>query len=262
VEAVSRAPGADPERDVRRFASAAQRLADAIAFSDLRARVTSCPGWSAYDLVVHLGNIHAWAATILETGRSAVDQNDEPAHARPRVVAQWYAAKAEDLYQVLRLIDPAQPCWTLTSDHGDAGFWPRRQVHETTVHCLDLDLANGRSTAVDAAVAADGVGEVLEVLLVRMHRKGRPAALTGPVQVIATDTGDSWVVSPAAASDLPPTVERHPRGHWEPGVTDRVDGTAEALYRAMWHRPVADGALRVTGHEARVREFLGSPLTP
>ena len=243
-----------------RFAAAAQRVSDAVAFSDLRARVTSCPGWSAYDLVVHLGNVHAWAATILETGRRAPQPNDEPASTRPRVVARWYAAKAEDLYQVLRWVHPAAACWTPTSDLGDAGFWRRRQLHETTMHGLDLDLASGRSTPLEAEVAADGVGEVLEAMLVRMHRRGHPASLSAPLQLVADDTGDSWVLSPATAG--PPTVDHRLPGHAAGGVADRLQGTAETVYRALWHRPVADGELQIRGDAARVEAFLSSRLTP
>ncbi|WP_367303766.1 maleylpyruvate isomerase N-terminal domain-containing protein [Nocardioides panacis] len=54
-----------------------------MAWSDLRAPVPGCPGWSVLDLVVHVGNVHAWAATIVETGRAAAEQNDRPSSSRP-----------------------------------------------------------------------------------------------------------------------------------------------------------------------------------
>ena len=44
---------------VEEFRAAADSLAAAVAGSDLGVRIVSCPGWSAYDLVVHLGNVHA-----------------------------------------------------------------------------------------------------------------------------------------------------------------------------------------------------------
>jgi hypothetical protein len=118
---------------VERFAVAAERFADAILSADLRSPVAGCPGWSTYDLVRHLGNVHAWAATIVETGRPAAHQDDQPRSRRPRVVREWYVGKAGDLFEVLRSCDPASECWTLNGP-GSAGFWRRRQLHETTMH--------------------------------------------------------------------------------------------------------------------------------
>jgi len=265
---------------VEEFAAAAERLAVAVAWSDLRARVPACPSWTTYDLVVHVGNVHAWAATIVETGRSAVEQNDEPAHARPRTVSAWYAAKAEDLYQVLRAADPAAPCWNFAFGAGTASFWPRRQLHETTIHHVDLEQTVGREKPVDAAVARDGVDEVLGVFLHRMHQRGHPAQLNQPLALTATDTGDTWVVAPQPRSgstpmvpaqavgtlaetvpSLPPSIEH--RTSSGAHVADRVEARADVLYRLLWKRlAVADADVRIAGDEARVRGFLASRLVP
>jgi uncharacterized protein (TIGR03083 family) len=262
-----------------RFLDAAEHVATALTDIDLQAAVPGCPGWSTYDLVCHLGNIHAWAATIVETGQSAVEQNDEPAHRRPRTVSQWYAGKAEDLYQVLKATDPTRPCWNFAFGEGVAGFWRRRQLHETTVHAIDLDAARGRTTPVAPLLAEDGVDEVLQVWLHRMHMRGHPAALTVPISVVAEDTGRAWTVSPRpvepdpaapvppqprgsaaeaapARFDGPPRVadRRHPQA-------DRISAPAEVLYRVLWKRAPVD-QLTLTGDESRLRAFLDSRLVP
>jgi len=263
---------------VEEYAAVAERLAVAVAWSDLRARVPACPPWKTYDLVVHVGNVHAWAATIVETGRTAAEQNDEPSHARPRTVSAWYAAKAEDLYQVLRAADPAAPCWNFAFGAGTASFWQRRQLHETTIHHLDLEQTLGRETPIDTAVARDGVDEVLGVFLHRMHQRGHPAQLEQPLALTATDTGDTWVVAPQPRSgstpmvpaqavgtaaetvpSLPPSVERRasPVAH----VADRVEAPADVLYRLLWKRLALDeSGVRISGDEGRVRGFLTSRL--
>jgi uncharacterized protein (TIGR03083 family) len=266
---------------VEEFVAAAERLAVAVAWSDPRAPVPGCPGWTAYDLVVHLGNVHAWAATIVETGESAVEQNDEPRSAKPRVLSEWYAGKAEDLYEVLKVAAPDMPCWNFVFGSGVAGFWQRRQLHETTIHHLDLDLAAGREpTQVDPRIAADGVDEVLTVFLHRMHQRGHPAALDRPLLVSATDSGDEWLVSPpprAASTTMvpaqpegttaetvphPPVVVRRSR-HAAEDAVDRLEAPAGTLYRLLWKRlPVDEAGLRLEGDEARVRAFLGSRLVP
>jgi uncharacterized protein (TIGR03083 family) len=245
--------------DVELFREVAARFAVGAAWSHPRAPVASCPGWTVHDLVVHLGNVHAWAATVVETGRRAVEQNDEPRSGRGKVVSAWYAGKAEDLYLVLRQVDPGRPCWNFVQDDGLAAFWSRRQLHETTMHLVDLDLACGRVPSVDAAVAADGVSEVLEVWLHRMHARGHPAALEQPLALRALDTGQVWTLHPTGGV---PHVQRGPATGRSEDVPDRVEAPAELLYRLLWRRATPDdGGVRVRGDDNRVRAFLGSRLT-
>jgi uncharacterized protein (TIGR03083 family) len=265
---------------VGRFARAAERFADLVAAVDLGAPVPGCPGWTSYDVVTHLGNVHAWAATIVETGLEARLLDDAPRSHRARVVRDWYAGKAEDLYQVLRGTDPERPCWNFAFGAGVAGFWSRRQLHETTIHTLDLDSVSGGTTRVAPQVAADGVDEVLTVFLHRMHTRGHPATLTAPLCLVCEDTGNAWTLTPRVARSEPgQAVPVQPRGsaaeaapalpddgppivvdRRHPGA-DRVSAPAEVLYRALWKRGPSD-ALTRTGDLARIDAFLGSRLVP
>ncbi len=239
---------------VEEFRAAAESFAVAVTVSDLGVRIASCPGWTAYDLALHLGNVHGWAATIVETGERAHEQDDEPGSRRARAVGAWYGAKAEDLYQVLRLTPPERPCWNHVEGRGPARFWARRQLHETTMHHVDLDLACGRTPLLASEVAADGVGEVLGTLVHRMYAKGYSTRLEEPLALRATDTGDTWVMVPQAG---PPLLEQDAHG-----VRDRVEAPAEVLYRLLWRRPVDTGSMRVSGDQARVQAFLASRLAP
>jgi uncharacterized protein (TIGR03083 family) len=251
---------------VHEYAVAADRFATAVAGCDLRAPVPSCPGWTAYDLTVHLGNVHAWAATIVETGNAAVEQNDEPSSRRHTAVSEWYLGKAGDLFAVLRSARPDAPCWTFGIGQFTASFWPRRQLHETTIHLVDLDLAAGRPSEVSTELSVDGIAEALSVFLPRMHRRGHPAALTAPISLVAEDTGRAWTVTPRPAppssapapSDTSPIVvdRLHPQA-------DRVSAPADVLYRLLWKRyPVDDPAVTLTGDRERLDAFLCSRLVP
>jgi uncharacterized protein (TIGR03083 family) len=274
------APGTTTQLDyVERYVAAAERFAIAVASSDMSARVPSCPEWTTYDLVCHIGNVHSWAATIVETGRRAVEQNDEPHSRRPRVVSEWYAAKAEDLYEVLRTADPGKPCWNFAFDQGGAGFWQRRQLHETTVHTVDLFDAGGRQLEIDPEVAADGIDEVLTVFLHRMHHRGYPATLTAPLCLVATDVDRAWTVTPrAVVTDPSAGVPAQPRGssseaapaliEGPPRVVDRrhpqadqVAAPADVLYCVLWNRRHADD-LTLNGDLTRIEAFLASRLVP
>lgn len=246
---------------VERFSDAAERFGVVVATVDLQAPVRTCPGWTVYDLVVHLGNIHAWAATIVETGRSAPEQDDQPRSRRGRVVSEWYAGKAEDLYEVLRAVDPDRPCWNFAFGEGSARFWQRRQAHEATVHGIDLDTAAGHTTPVSPLLAEDGVDEVLRVFGHRMHQRGRPARLTAPLTVTATDTARAWTLLPdpsGPAAGPPRVIDRA-----QPDA-DQVSAPAETLYRVLWKRAPTEDLARTGGPVARERinDFLGSPLVP
>jgi uncharacterized protein (TIGR03083 family) len=260
---------------VKEFGAAAERFADTVAECDMRASVTACAPWSAHDVVVHLGNVHAWAATVVETGVAAAEQNDKPSSSRSRAVSRWYVAKAEDLYQVLRHASLSAPCWNFVLGTGITAFWPRRQLHETTIHQVDLDLTLGRSRPLKPEVCVDGIAEVLEVMMVRMHRRGHPADLTEPLAVVASDTGDSWVLTPGGRGDaasnvvplqaaggecvVPPSVTRVARAA---DTMDSIEARADVLYRLLWHRQVPPGAVHVAGDGERVQAFLRSRLTP
>ena len=257
---------------VEEYVAAAERFAVAVASSDMRSPIPACPTWSTYDLVVHLGNVHAWAATIVETGARAVEQNDHPSSRRQRVVSEWYAGKAEDLYEVLRSADLDMPCWNFAGVGSTARFWPRRQTHETWMHLVDLDQGSGRTTDVPALTCTDGIAEVLEVFLPRMHARNHPADLAGPLTLRAVDTEHVWTLTPR--QDGPPLVAVRT----EPGA-DLVEGSAADLWRLLWKRAAAPGSPSVgvqrgaprplppahvsyVGNADRIAAFVSSRLTP
>lgn len=251
------------------YTSVAAEVVEAVLRSNPGAPVPACPSWSTYDLVVHLGNVHAWAATILETGRSAPAQDDRPGSRRPRAVADWYAGKAGDLLQVLRAARPDEECWTFSRQHRTQAFWLRRQTHETWVHLVDLRQARGHSPAWGTAelpgrLAADGIDEVLEVFLPRMHARGDRADLVAPVMLRTSDTGDSWLLTPRA--DGPPAVRRLSDRSASAGPDGRpmdvVTGPAADLMMLLWKRlPPQSPGVTLSGDRGRLLALLGSSLT-
>ena len=273
-------PGTATRLDfVEQYVAAAERFAVAVASTPMDAAVPTCPRWTAYDLVCHLGNVHAWAATIVETCRRAAEQNDEPRNRKSKVASEWYAGKAEDLYEVLRTADPEAPCWNFATGAGFADFWPRRQTHEATIHLVDLLGCTDGTATIDPELAADGVDEVLTVFLPRMHQRRHRANLTGPLCLVATDVRRSWSLSPrAAVTDPRAGVPVQPRGSDSESAPAVVDGPprvvnrrlpgadqiaapAETLYRVLWGRGSRD-ELALSGDEARIHAFLDSRLVP
>lgn len=247
---------------VSAFASLAAELATTLDAGDMGARVPACPRWSTYDLVVHLGNVHSWAATIVETGSSTPSQNDEPSSRRPRDVRDWYVGKAGDLLTVLRDADPAEACWTFSAADRTKGFWQRRQAHETLVHLVDVHQASGGTTDVPAGLAADGVAEVLEVFLPRMHARGRRADLVAPLLLSTTDTDDTWLLTPGGP-DVPPEHRAVSGSDLVDRGTDLVTASAADLMLLLWKRVSPDApGVTLDGDRRRLVRFLESPLTP
>jgi uncharacterized protein (TIGR03083 family) len=231
--------------DVRR---ATDRFAAGLAGAEPGSAVPACPGWTVRDLVTHLGNVHSWAAGIVESGEQFSGADGRP---DPDALRQWYAERAGALVDTLAAADPDEPCWNFAGVHQTNGFWNRRQVHETQMHLVDLDQAHGRVTALDPGECADGVTESFEVFLPRLHARGFPADLTGPVSFVATDVGHHWTLHPTEAG--PPSIVDGALAE------DRVEGTAEQLWLLLWKR-ADDGVVRI-GDPDRLSRLLGSRLT-
>lgn len=235
--------------DVRR---ATDRFSAALADADPAADVPSCPDWAVRDLVSHLGNVYTWSAAVVAT-REKAPRSEDVAPAED--LAGWYAARAYRLVDALAAADPDEPCWNFAGVHETAGFWTRRQVHETGMHLVDLDQAHARPTEVDPAAASDAITETLAVFLPRLHAAGMPTDLVAPVSLVATDTGRTWTLSPA--TDGPPALST---GDAAGGTAqDRLEGTAEALWLLLWKR--ADHGVTRSGDADRLARFLASKLS-
>jgi hypothetical protein len=180
---------------------------------------------------------------------------------------------------VLRAAHPEDACWTFSDGHRTEAFWPRRQAHETWVHLVDLEQVLGRTSDIPASLAADGVDEVLDVFLPRMHSKGLPARLSAPLLLDATDTDDAWLLTPSESGDGPPLVERlrddgpgrrgrhltalGPLRDDAPDRVDAVRAAASDLMLLLWKRRSPDHrSIILDGDRSRLLAFLRSPLTP
>jgi hypothetical protein len=107
-------------------------------------------------------------------------------------------------YLVRRGLEKLLQVFTDAEPHLD-DFWPRRMAHDTTVRRFDAELAAyAKAGGFDAALAADGVGEVVESML-QLRAGDEPLApARGDVLVECTDTGDVWLVAGAGAGHLRP----------------------------------------------------------
>lgn len=230
-------------------------FAAAVRAADLGAPVAACPGWEVRHLVGHLGRIHQWATDILATG-VRIPFADGPVDVPTSdEAAEWYAERAGRLREAVAGLEFDEPCWNFSRVHQIRGFWPRRQVHETRMHLFDLDTACDRDRAFDAALSADGVHEVFQVFLPRQATRGLPVDLTGPLRVLATDIGMSWLLMP----DTEYGAKLYPRGGDAPVA--EVGGASTDLLKMLWNRPPV-GEIIGEGDRDVLDRFLASPHTP
>ena len=215
--------------------------------------VPGCPGWRISDLVVHLGTIHRWSASILLSGQRL----GEPNVTATEPFMDWYAGTATALLAAIQAVDPDEATPNFSYMNETAAFWPRRQLHETTIHSVDAAQALGdpeESWAIPPDVAEDGIDEVLSIFLPRMTAKGHRPDVEGRVRVTATDTGRSWIVASSDDPQGPPIVL-----HSTYDADAEISGTATDLYLGLWHRSQHD-RLKTEGSTAE--RLLAGPLTP
>ncbi len=72
----------------------------------------------------------------------------------------WLRSGGHSLAETLRAADPDESMWAWGADQ-HVRFWARRQLHETLVHRIDLELAMGVAYHVEPTIALDAVDEFL-----------------------------------------------------------------------------------------------------
>jgi uncharacterized protein (TIGR03083 family) len=135
------------------------RFADVMSTLSLDDEVATCPGWTVVDLGEHLGVIHRWAEELVRL-RSPERIAREALKNRDVVSPAWIEDGGKKLVATLLAADPNEAMWAWGLDQ-HVRFWSRRQLHETLVHRMDLELVAQRDPQADPALALDAIDEYL-----------------------------------------------------------------------------------------------------
>jgi uncharacterized protein (TIGR03083 family) len=212
-------------------------MVEVAAATDRVQPVPTCPNWSMADLISHTARIHRWATQMVASGER-VRASGLPT-AEPGGEPQFLNDGIGPLVETLRATDPNAACWNFTSAPQVAGFWTRRQTHETTIHRIDAELTAGLPiTPQDPTMAADLIDEKLRLLAANTLSNRDGIDVGGSVRFVCSDAPGDWTVH---TTDGVFTVDPDAgRGD----VTLR--GTAHALSMVAWGRPLTDD-ISITG---------------
>jgi uncharacterized protein (TIGR03083 family) len=224
--------------DLLRSDGAALRTA---AARGLDAPVPPCPGWTVRDAVEHVAEVYEHKAAAIGLGGARPDP--WPPEWPERDPLDWYDDAFARLLAALETAAPDAPSWTWWPEDQTAGFWVRRMAQETAVHRVDVESAFGTPSPVDAALAVDGVDEVLTMMLSGDWAEEPHPELTGTALVRAGER--SWHVTMEAAevgvregegpADVTVTGDPSPLLLWlwgrAPDEAVTFDGDAEAFGR-------------------------------
>ncbi|HVV76594.1 MAG TPA: maleylpyruvate isomerase family mycothiol-dependent enzyme [Mycobacteriales bacterium] len=219
----------------------------AAAHSGADAPVPTCPDWTVADLARHVWQVYANVTQYVSTRATArPEQLPEMPDGDP---VELLAAQLDDLVGALSDCEADTPIWTWASDAPQGAiFWARRMAHESAVHRFDAQNAHGIRQPIDAELAADGIDELLDVILPRVYRRDRVAGPTGAVALHVID-GDSWLL------DLTPDAVRRSDLLDSPEVT--ASGTSSALLLALYSR-VPWTSLEVAGNIDLLNAWTGT----
>ncbi|POX48251.1 hypothetical protein C3489_27550 [Streptomyces sp. Ru71] len=207
-------------------------LAAAAEAAGTDAKVPTCPDWQVRDLLRHTGAVHRWAARFVAEGITAPRPMDAEPDLDGEELLDWYRDSHRRLVDTLAAAPPEAPAWTFLPGPvtSGAGFWARRQAHETAIHRYDAETARGGTpTPIGTRFAVDGVDELLR----GFHARPKSRVRTDEPRVLrvrATDADDAvWTVRLSAE---PPVATPGAEGEAE----TELAGPAERLYLALWNR--------------------------
>ena len=219
------------------------RFGEVLRDADPSARVPTCPDWNADDLLYHLAEVFDNWTRVVRDGRPGdeIEPPERPAdHAG---LVELYDQATAALLDVLETTPGDQPMWSWVADEVTVDWLPRRMAHEALIHRLDAELTVDALSDVDAALATDGIPEVLYYFYGWHPAWGdvNPGPALG--RLTASDTGQEWLVRIDTWSGQSPNTGKSYEGeNFLSLVTDGepsyfVTATARDLDAWLWSRP-------------------------
>lgn len=188
--------------DISRSAVA---LAELIDTHESSTPVPTCGDWTLADLVWHLTEVQLFWGHIIGNRPHGPETYERPVRATDNALSGQLRTASQHLVELLTVADPEDHAWSWSDDH-TVGFTIRRQVHEALVHGIDGILAvRAPMSDVPSRLAADGIDEMVRVMLTGTPDWAVFQATGEVVELRASDTNDRWVLRSGQIIGIEPT---------------------------------------------------------
>lgn len=225
----------DPAQHIAHLRADGDALVAAQA-ADPTAPVAGIPGWDRTTALAHVGFLYAWVQVQHAAGPDErVGFKGAPRPPAGDELPAWVAAQLDGAITSLHAMDH-DATWPTWAGPQRGTWFPRRLAQETLIH--RWDVVGG---AIDAALAVDGIDELLEVFTPRVP-VDRLEGVSGTLHLHSTDTDGEWLVRLSADGIT------YEHGHAKGDVALR--GTAADLLLWTWNRVPADERFQVFGDDA------------
>lgn len=197
-----------------------------LAPAALERAVPACPGWDVAEVMRHTASVYGNKTATIRLGRQPEQGEWRARPPEGTELVVWFRQSLDALLGELVDHDPDDPAYTWWPADQTIGFWYRRMALETVVHRVDVEMAANDVSPVDAALAVDGVDEVLTVFLQARQQPDRTAS-TGTVAVTTAD--EAWTVHLDSAG------VRVERGD-DTAASAQLTGPPGPLFLYLWGR--------------------------
>jgi uncharacterized protein (TIGR03083 family) len=233
----------------------AERFAEVVARSPLRAHVPAYPDFTVHSLAVHIGGGLRLFQNIVATGSAAPPAIEAPAGEE---IADWVLAGLDPLVTLLGEVSADKPV-PFPHQAGDrpAGLIAPLLAVEVGVHRWDVESVLGEHAPIPSDLAVQEVESVLANFVPRLAGSG-VADIGGTVWLRTTDTASAWS---ARVTDGRLVTERAPDRPGDTVVT--VTGAAQDIALLVWKRAVPPRPeLEVAGSVDVLKRFLATDYIP
>lgn len=201
--------------------------------------VPTCGDWTIADLARHVWQVYANVTLFVSSRATSRPQqmpelpDGDPIH--------LLATQLDALVVALEGAEADTPIWTWVFDAPEGAiFWARRMAHESAVHRFDAQNAHGIRQPIDTELAADGVDELVDIIVPRVYGRDQVEGPTGTIALRSLD-GNQWLLA------LEPGGVRRVDLIESPQVT--ASGTDSALLLAAYGR-IPWSSLDLAGDES------------
>lgn len=187
----------DHVEDCNALALEVDRFAAVMTSIPLDLEIATCPGWNVRDLAEHLGVIHRWAEELVRTRSPERLSRHVTDEMRAAVSPEWIEDGGRQLIATLLAADPDDAMWAFGRDQ-HVRFWSRRQLHETMVHRMDLQLAAGIAPEAERVIVEDAIDEFLSNMETIAARVPSLGALRGNGERLGfrvPESGTHWTIT-------------------------------------------------------------------